>query len=98
MKIINFAICGPAALRHIDDSPLSIGNGNAGTGMEFKVITAVILAVQVCWRRRKYIRAFLGSLLMGLISNGLNLLGVDVIGKHLFWRGVIDSCCYRQFL
>lgn len=57
----------------------------AGTGLEFRVITAVIIGgASLKGGEGTIIGAFLGSLLMALITNGLNLLGVDV-----YWQSFV---------
>ncbi|NCC66366.1 MAG: ABC transporter permease, partial [Spirochaetia bacterium] len=51
----------------------------AGTGLELRVITAVIIGgASLSGGEGTILGAFLGTLLMGLISNALTLIGVDV--------------------
>lgn len=100
IKIINFAICGglAAVAGILMTARLASATATAGNGMEFKVITAVILGgASLSGGEGSILGAFLGSLLMGLISNGLNLLSVDVywqtfiLGAVLLLAVVIDN-------
>jgi ribose transport system permease protein len=69
----------------------------AGTGLELRVITAVIIGgASLQGGEGTVLGAFLGSLLMALITNALTLLGVDVywqtfvIGATLLAAVLID--------
>lgn len=85
-------------------SRLGSASVTAGTGLEFRVITAVIIGgASLKGGEGTIIGAFLGSLLMALISNGLNLLGVDiywqsfVIGSTLLVAVMLDQyTIYRK--
>ena len=99
-KIVNFVICsGLSALAGIlMTSRLASATATAGTGLEMRVITAVILGgASLAGGSGSILGAFFGSLLMGLISNGLNLLSVDVywqtfiLGSVLLFAVVIDN-------
>jgi ribose transport system permease protein len=70
----------------------------AGTGLELRVITAVIIGgASLQGGEGTVFGAFLGSLLMALITNALTLLGVDVywqtfvIGGTLLTAVLIDQ-------
>ncbi len=70
----------------------------AGTGLELRVITAVIIGgASLSGGEGTILGAFLGTLLMGLISNALTLIGVDVywqtfvIGATLLTAVLIDT-------
>lgn len=59
----------------------------AGTGLELRVITAVIIGgASLAGGEGTILGAFLGTLLMGLISNALTLMGVDV-----YWQTFVTG-------
>lgn len=58
---------------------LASGSSNSGTGFELEVITAVVLGgTSLLGGRGSIIGSLLGALTLGIISNGLVLLHVDV--------------------
>ena len=78
-------------------SRLGAASMTAGTGLELRVITAVIIGgASLQGGEGTVLGAFLGSLLMALITNALTLLGVDVywqtfvIGATLLAAVLID--------
>jgi len=78
-------------------SRLGAASVTAGTGLELRVITAVIIGgASLQGGEGTVLGAFLGSLLMALITNALTLLGVDVywqtfvIGATLLAAVLID--------
>jgi ribose transport system permease protein len=99
MKIFNYTLSGVMAAfagillaARLDSATML-----AGTGMEFRVITAVIIGgASLSGGEGTVFGAFLGSLLMGLISDALTLLGIDVrwnqfvIGATLLTAVLID--------
>ena len=100
MKTINFMFNGGfAALAGILlTARLGSASSTAGTNLEFKAITAVILGgASLSGGSGTMLGAFLGSLMMGLITNGLNLYGVDVywqtfvIGLVLLIAVILDN-------
>ena len=79
-------------------SRLGAASMTAGTGLELRVITAVIIGgASLQGGEGTVLGAFLGSLLMALITNALTLLGVDVywqtfvIGGTLLAAVLIDQ-------
>ncbi len=79
-------------------SRLGAASMTAGTGLELRVITAVIIGgASLQGGEGTVFGAFLGSLLMALITNALTLLGVDVywqtfvIGATLLTAVLIDQ-------
>ncbi len=79
-------------------SRLGAASMTAGTGLELRVITAVIIGgASLQGGEGTVLGAFLGSLLMALITNALTLLGVDVywqtfvIGGTLLTAVLIDQ-------
>jgi ribose transport system permease protein len=78
-------------------SRLGAASVTAGTGLELRVITAVIIGgASLQGGEGTVLGAFLGSLLMALITNALTLLGVDVywqtfvIGATLLAAVLVD--------
>jgi len=99
VKILNYTIVGLLAgvAGIVMTSRLGSASVTAGTGMELRVITAVIIGgASLQGGEGSVIGAFLGSLLMAIITNALTLLGVDVywqtfvIGATLLIAVVID--------
>ena len=77
---------------------LGTASVTAGTGMELRIIAAVVIGgASLGGGEGTVTGAFLGALLMTLITNALNLLGVDVywqtlvVGATLLAAVVIDS-------
>ncbi len=100
MKIFNYVLTGAfAAIAGIVmTSRLGAASVTAGTGLELRVITAVIIGgASLNGGEGTVTGAFLGSLLMALIINALTLLGVDVywqtfvIGATLLLAVLIDQ-------
>ena len=84
-------------------SRLGAASMTAGTGLELRVITAVIIGgASLQGGEGTVFGAFLGSLLMALITNALTLLGVDVywqtfvIGATLLSAVLIDQLGKRR--
>lgn len=89
MTILNYAIVG--ILAGIAGVVVTARMGSAsvtqGTGLELRVITSTIIGgASLQGGEGSVLGAFLGSLLMALITNALNLLGVDVYW-HTFVTG-----------
>ena len=99
MKILNFVITGllAAAAGIVMTARLGAASVTTGTGMELRVITAVIIGgASLQGGEGTVLGAFLGTFLMGMITNALTLLGVDVywqtfvIGATLLIAVLID--------
>ena len=99
MKILSFVLTGlfAAAAGVVMTSRLGSASTTSGTGLELRVITAVIIGgASLSGGEGTVIGAFLGSLLMALIMNALTLLNVDVywqtfiIGATLLTAVLID--------
>ena len=99
MKVFNYMLTGLfAALAGIVmTARLGSAAVTAATGLELKVITAVIIGgASLAGGEGTVLGAFFGSLLMALIVNALTLLGVDVywqtfvIGATLLSAVLID--------
>lgn len=100
MKILNYILTGTfaAIAGMVMTSRLGAASVTAGTGLELRVITAVIIGgASLNGGEGSVTGAFLGSLLMALIINALTLLGVDVywqtfvIGATLLLAVLIDQ-------
>jgi ribose transport system permease protein len=99
MKVLNYLFTGLFAgfAGIILTARLGAASVTAGTGLELKVITAVIIGgASLAGGEGTVLGAFLGSLLTALIVNALTLLGVDVywqtfvIGATLLAAVLID--------
>jgi ribose transport system permease protein len=92
IKVLNYVFTGllAGAAGIIMTARLSTASVTAGTGMELQVITAVIIGgASLQGGEGTVIGAFLGCLLMGLITNALNLLGVDVYWQTFVTGGTL---------
>jgi ribose transport system permease protein len=99
MKTLAYVITGLLAglAGVVMTARLGAASVTAGTGLELRVITAVIIGgASLQGGEGTVLGAFLGSLLMALITNALTLLGVDVywqtfvIGATLLAAVLID--------
>jgi ribose transport system permease protein len=100
LKILAYTLTGLFAglAGVVMTSRLGAASMTAGTGLELRVITAVIIGgASLQGGEGTVFGAFLGSLLMALITNALTLLGVDVywqtfvIGATLLSAVLIDQ-------
>ena len=105
VKIINYIIVGVlAALAGIVMSArLASASTNIGQGLEMKVITACVIGgASLSGGEGTVLGAFLGSLLMAIIINALNMMGVDVYwqnvmtGAILIFAVVLDTVLKRR--
>ncbi|MBC7959436.1 MAG: ABC transporter permease [Vallitaleaceae bacterium] len=105
IKIINYMIVGilGAFAGIVMTSRLGAASVTAGTGLELRVITAVIIGgASLQGGEGTVIGAFFGALLMSLLTNALTLLGVDVywqtfvIGATLLVAVLIDQLSKRR--
>ena len=100
MKILAYVLTGlfAAVSGIVMTARLGSASVTAGTGMELRVITAVIIGgASLQGGEGSVLGAFLGTFLMALITNALTLLGVDVywqtfvIGGTLLTAVLIDT-------
>ncbi len=89
IKIIAYSLVGLSA--GISGIMLTSRIGSAsvtvGQGIEMRVITAAIIGgASLMGGKGTILGAFLGALFMGILSNSLNLLGVDV-----YWQNLITG-------
>lgn len=99
IKILNYVITAllAAFAGIVMTSRLGAASVTAGQGLELKVITAVIIGgASLQGGEGTVVGAFMGSVLMALITNALTLLGIDVywqtfvIGATLLIAVLID--------
>ena len=56
---------------------ISSGSPQSGTGMEMDVVTAVVIGgVSISGGKGKIMGAFLGALIIGVLSNGLTIMNI----------------------
>jgi len=68
---------------------LKSGQANAATGLEFDILTAVILGgTSIYGGKGNILRTLLGALLIGVINNGMTLLNVSAF-YQMFASGII---------
>lgn len=80
---ISGVLCGLAALLFI--GRINSGHPLSGNGYELNAIAAVVIGgTSLSGGRGSIMGTAIGSLIMGVISNGLNLMNVDA-----FWQGVV---------
>jgi ribose transport system permease protein len=100
LKIFNYALTGALAAFSgiLMTARLGAASVTAGTGLELKVITAVIIGgASLKGGEGTILGSFLGSLLMGILIGALTILGVDVywnssiIGATLLLAVLIDT-------
>ncbi len=89
IKILAYVLTGlfAAISGIVMTARLGSASVTAGTGLELRVITAVIIGgASLSGGEGTILGAFLGTLLMGLISNALTLTGVDV-----YWQTFVTG-------
>lgn len=89
-----FAISGFAAglAGVISASRVSTGQADAGTGMELTAIAAVVIGgTSIMGGEGAIWRTVLGVLLLALIGNGFNLLGVEPTYQQMFQGAIIAT-------
>lgn len=105
MKILAYVLTGlfAAISGIVMTARLGAASVTAGSGMELRVITAVIIGgASLNGGEGSILGAFLGTLLMAIITNALTLLGVDVywqtfvIGGTLLTAVLIDTLTKKR--
>ncbi len=105
IKILNYIIVGVLAgfAGVVATARMGTASVQQGTGLELRVITAVIIGgASLQGGEGSVLGAFLGSLLMALITNALTLLGVDIywqtflVGGTLLVAVLIDQLGKRR--
>lgn len=73
-------------------SRVATGQADAGTGIELSVIAAIVIGgTSILGGEGAIWRTILGVLLLALIGNGFNLLGVNPIYQQILQGGIILS-------
>lgn len=97
---ISGVLCALASI--IEISRLSSAQPNAGVGYEMDAIAAVVLGgTSMAGGRGKVIGTLIGALILGLLNNGLNLLGVDpyfqmiVKGAVILLAVLVDNVTHK---
>jgi ribose transport system permease protein len=89
IKIISYILVGTLAAFSgvLTSARFAYASVNVGTGLELKVITSCIIGgASLGGGTGSIVGAFLGTLLMATIVNGLNLIGVNV-----YWQNVLTG-------
>ena len=80
-------------------SRLASGQPSMGTGFEFDVIVAVILGgTSLSGGEGTIIGSAVGALIVGIINNGLNLLGVSAWYQSVFKGGILIAAVLMDVL
>ena len=76
-------------------SRLMSGQPNAGAGFELDAIAAVVLGgTAIAGGRGSVIGTLVGALLLGVLNNGLNMMGVDPYVQNVIKGGIILLAIY----
>jgi ribose transport system permease protein len=92
IRSATFALSGLSAgiAGVIASSRISTGQADAGVGIEFSAIAAVVIGGTSIYGGQGAIwRTVLGVLLLALIGNGFNILNVDPFYQRIFEGGII---------
>ncbi|WP_428486908.1 ABC transporter permease [Rhodopila sp.] len=74
---------------------LMSGQPNAGNGFELDAIAAVVLGgTSIAGGRGSLIGTLIGALLLGVLNNGLNMVGVDPYVQNVIKGGIILLAIY----
>ncbi len=96
-KLLVYALSGmTAAIAGIVlTSRLMSGQPNAGTGFELDAIAAVVLGgTAIAGGRGSIVGTLLGALLLGVLNNGLNMVGVNPYIQNVIKGGIILLAIY----
>lgn len=92
IRVITFAISGLAAglAGIVATSKIATAQAASATGIELAAIAAVVIGGTSIWGGEGAIwRTVLGVLLLALIGNGFNILGVDPLYQSIVQGGII---------
>lgn len=96
-KLLVYAISGltSAVAAIVLTSRLMSGQPNAGEGFELDAIAAVVLGgTSIAGGRGSIIGTLLGALLLGVLNNGLNMVGVNPYVQTVIKGGIILLAIY----
>ena len=92
LRTATFAISGIAAALAgvIAASRISTGESDVGIGLELTAVAAIVVGgTSIRGGQGAIWRTVVGVLLLGLISNGFNLLGIDVVYEQIVYGSII---------
>ena len=92
MKIVVFTICSALAAVEaiVETSRMSTGQPASGTGYELTAIGSVIIGgASMAGGEGTILGTILGAILLGLITNGLILLGISAYWQQVFSGAII---------
>lgn len=88
LYVLNGALAGLSGV--LLASRLASGNPNSGDGYEFDVITAVYLGgVSTTGGEGTVIGTLLGAIIVGVITNGMNIIGINAFYQYIVRGGVL---------
>ena len=96
-KLLVYAISGLTAsiAGVVLTSRLMSGQPNAGQGFELDAIAAVVLGgTSIAGGRGSLLGTLLGALLLGVLNNGLNMVGVNPYVQSIIKGGIILLAIY----
>lgn len=92
IKFISFILCSMLASLSavILASRLGSANHMAGIGFEFRVVAATVLGgVSLSGGRGSLLGAFLGVLILGVLQNGMGMLGFNIMWEQISTGAII---------
>lgn len=92
IKIISFVLCSMLASLSAAILASRLGSANhlAGIGFEFRVVAATVLGgVSLSGGRGSLLGAFLGVLILGILQNGMGMLGFNIMWEQITTGAII---------
>jgi len=96
-RLVIYTISGATAALAgaVMTSRLMSGQPNVGAGFELDAIAAVVLGgTAIVGGRGSVIGTLIGALLLGVLNNGLNMVGVDPYVQNVIKGGIILLAIY----
>ena len=97
VKLIVYAVSGltSALAAIVLTSRLMSGQPNAGVGFELDAIAAVVLGgTAIAGGRGSIVGTLIGAMLLGVLNNGLNMMGVNPYVQNVIKGGIILLAIY----